>query len=241
MDWQDQQSQSDALTINGRFLKHYIITMERMQGTFEKSPGEGLPEFNKFVLYLKSAISDNGRVKKIEKEMIEEWARINDPEFNRQFPELGDTEKEFVKGFKVVNGCMKYVISAFNISHQGKDISGESGLLLEHYLSTMEKLQGTFAKNNNYTFNLFIYYLRSIIPDQKVVNDIDNEMREMRKSFGGGQLDNQQECEIGFKVISHCMRYLDHTMKINKRQVKILADQNDPNMPTPSGQQELSE
>jgi hypothetical protein len=207
--------------------------MERMQDTFEKDPREGLPEFNKFVMYLKSSINDKSRIQKIEKEMAAERQRISSSEYCEMFPYQDETQKEFMVGFKIVNGCMKYVISAFNISHVGKDMSGESGLLLEHYLSTMEKMQKTFAKNDTYSFNLFIYYIRAVITDDEVIKAIDNDMIQIRKSFGVRDLDHQQECEIGFRVINWCMRFLDKTMKINKKQVRVLADQTDPRMPAP--------
>lgn len=213
--------------------------MERMQETFLKPPHEGLPEFHKFALYLKSSINSKKRIKKIDDDMAKEWERINGPEFNALHPDMDDTEKEFLKGFKVVNGCMKYVISAFNISQIGKDMQGESGLLLEHYLSTMEKLQGTFKDTNTYTFNLFIYYLRAIITDDDVVDEIDREMLRMRKSFGD-RMETQQEIELGFMVVSATQQYLDRKMKINKKQVKILADQTDDRMPSQIRPEDIS-
>jgi len=231
MDWQEQHSEPNELTVNGRFLKHYIITLERLQETFDMEPKEGLPTFNKFVAYLRSIINDKKRIQKIDQAMIREKERINSPEFCSLFPDIDQDQKEFMIGFKVVNGCMKYVIRSFNVTRQGKDMSGENGLLLEHYLMTMEKMQGTFNQTSTRSFNLFIYYLRSLITVDTTVDEIDKDMEAIRRS--PGEMDAQREYEIGFRVISGIMAYIDTTMKINKRQTKVCADQTDPNMPAP--------
>lgn len=241
----EQQSQQtpDSLTINGRFLQHYLRTMERMQETFDKEGDEGLPAFNKYVYYLRSIINDPIRVRKIDRAMVSERDWVSSPEFKKMYGEISDEQKEFMIGFRVINGCMKYLANTLNIHKvQGKDMSDINGLMLEHFLRTQERMQGAFTKADREglgTFNKFVFYLRAIITDDKKVDAIDQKMLEQQTSLEGN--DNQKQWIIGFTVVSGCMAYVDHTMKINKRHVKVPAAQMDPRMPSPREHQEDDE
>lgn len=124
-----------------------------------------------------------------------------------------------------------------------------NGLFLSFYLDAMKKTQDTFDKKGEEglpAFNKHVYFCRAIISDDNRIKRIDEAMKKERdRLFGVGDkkvgmdpamrdIDDQtKEFMVGFTVIHECVKYLDHTLNINKRHVKILADQTDPAMPAP--------
>lgn len=232
---QSSFQQPYTFTINGQFLNHYILTLERLSDTLDQNADTGLPVFNKYVSYLRSIINDPIRVKKIDEAMEKERKRRTSPEYCKAHPNETESEKEYYIGFRVINGCMRYLIHTFNLRMSTRDTSEASGLLLKHFLKTMDKIQATFNKGGpeglTY-FNRHVNYLEALITEDAAIREIDELITAYNKKHGS-DLDEQQEFELGFIIVSQCMAYIDDTMKINKLQVKILADQQDPNMPNP--------
>lgn len=127
-----------------------------------------------------------------------------------------------------------------------------NGLFLSFYLDAMGKVQDTFGESGDKglpAFNKHVFFLRSIISDDNRIKKIDQEMKKERERLFGTDdkgtgmdpevakdksLDDEtKNFMIGFTVIHGCVQYLDHTLSINKRHVKGLADQTDPLMPAP--------
>jgi len=232
----------NALTINGRFLQHYLRTMECMQDTFDQGDAGVLP-FHKYVLYLRSIINDKKRCDQIDRNIQKERERVYSQQFRSENPGITDTQCEFLIGFKVVNGCMKYLGNTLNLNRQqSKDINDVNGLMLNHVLTTMERMQKTFSKGDIEgadAFVKYIHYLMSIITDDRKVREINERIAKTKMEMNAEGAN--RDFLIGFIVINGCMEHLDHTMKINKRQVKILACQLDDKLPTATPETEDSE
>jgi len=232
---QSNFQQSYSFTINGQFLNHYILALEALSETLDQDARTGLPIFNKNISLLRALINDPNRVKKIDIAMEKERKRRFSPEYTKAHPNETEIEKEYYIGFRVVNGCMRYLIHTFNLKMNTRDTSEASGLLLKHFLKTIDKIRGSLNRTGPeglIYFNRHVNYLESLITDDMVMEDINRDIRDFKKKYGE-ELEEQQEFELGFIIVSDCMAYIDDTMKINKLQVKILADQMDANMPDP--------
>lgn len=218
--------------------------MEKITDTFDKEGAEGLPAFNLGVFLLRSVINDPVRVRQIDRDMEKERERVNSTEFAELFGQISNEQKEYMVGFRAINGCMKYLDNTLNIRRvQSKEMTDVNGLMLDHFLRTMERMQSIFSKRANESlpvFQKYVFYLRSLITDNDRVNHIDQVMAEERKRLHG--IDEiQLQYLVGFKVIGGCMEYIDHTMKINKRQVKVLVCNLDKKMPSPTDLEETAE
>ena len=232
---QSNFQQPYTFTINGQFLNHYILALEALSDTLDQDAKTGIPIFNKNISLLRALINDPNRVKKIDIAMEKERKRLFSPEYMKAHPNESDNEKEYYIGFKVINGCMRYLIHTFNLKMNTRDTSEASGLLLKHFLKTIDKIRGSLSRTGpeglTY-FNRHVNYLMALITEDATMEEINRDIRAF-KTEHKGELDEQQEFELGFIVVSDCMAYIDDTMKINKLQVKILADQMDANMPNP--------
>jgi len=114
-----------------------------------------------------------------------------------------------------------------------------NGLYLKFYLDLIKDSTAAFEKKDAELYYLYTYHLRSLITDQKYIAAIDTAIKKKREEFkttlltpSGAQLDDRTkrflEC---FCIVENCMKFLDYTLKITKRDVEVNADQTDAGMP----------
>ena len=114
-----------------------------------------------------------------------------------------------------------------------------NGLYLKFYLDLISESTKAFEKKDAELYYLHTYHLRSLITDKKYIGAIDAAIQRKREEFrttlkkpDGSDLDSKTrqflEC---FCIVENCMKFLDYTLKITKRDVEINADQSDEGMP----------
>jgi hypothetical protein len=114
-----------------------------------------------------------------------------------------------------------------------------NGLYLKFYLDLIKDSTAAFEKKDAELYYLHTYHLRSLITDPTYINAIDAAIKKKREEFKttlltpeGTQLDTKTkrflEC---FCIVENCMKFLDYTLKITKRDVEVNADQMDEGMP----------
>jgi hypothetical protein len=114
--------------------------------------------------------------------------------------------------------------SSFNIN----------GLYLKHYLERVEKCEDTFKDKDVETFMLHVDFIKSQITDDERLAIIDNDVVKLRESQrwkDNKDNENTQKFLEGFCTIRGCMKFLNHTLKLVKKDVEVNADQSDPEMP----------
>jgi len=124
-------------------------------------------------------------------------------------------------------------------SQPGQDTFSINGLYLKFYLDLIKDSTQAFEKKDAELYYLHTYHLRSLITDEKYIRAIDTAIKKKREEFKtqlltaeGTQLDSKTkrflEC---FCIVENCMKFLDYTLKITKRDVEVNADQTDEGMP----------
>jgi hypothetical protein len=110
------------------------------------------------------------------------------------------------------------------------------GQVLQFYLNLITNATQHFDKPEMYY--LHTYHLRSLITDPDYIKGIDTAIERKREEFKtmagpeGRPLDNKTKSFLEcFCIVENCMKFLDYTMKITKRDVEINADQTDEGMP----------
>jgi hypothetical protein len=121
-------------------------------------------------------------------------------------------------------------------SQPGQDTFSINGLYLKFYLDLIKDATQHLDKLEMYY--LHAYHLRSLITDEKYITAIDTAIKKKREEFktmqspDGKPLDSRTkgflEC---FCIVENCMKFLDYTLKITKRDVEVNADQADTGMP----------
>jgi hypothetical protein len=113
-----------------------------------------------------------------------------------------------------------------------------NGLVLQFYLNLITNSTEAFKSKDAEIYFLHTYHLRSLITDENYLKAIDVAIKKVRDGFvdmkgaDGRPLDSKMKSFLeGFCVVNNCMKFLDYTMKITKRDVEINADQSDERMP----------
>jgi hypothetical protein len=107
-----------------------------------------------------------------------------------------------------------------------------NGLYLDHYLELVKECSTTFKDKDYETFLLHTEFIKSQITDDDRLNMIEMSVNKQRKSeFYKNQDEGTQKFLDGFCTISGCMRFLNHTLHLVKKDVEINADQTDKEMP----------
>lgn len=209
----------ESLNLNELYLQHFLQTMEEMQSTFDT---QDVNAFNRFVFYLLELVADRKRRNEIYADLLKEKNRV------LVDTKLDKNQKEFVAGFSVVSGVMKFLNYSFRIN-SGDPTSTINNLYLSHYFNTMRRMQNTFKDGNLKAYNLYIYYLRSIIIDNRFIQGIDQIVVEKSEYIDKNLSVNpdQKQFMINYTVVGQCMTYLNSALRIIKRDVIINADQND--------------
>ena len=120
-----------------------------------------------------------------------------------------------------------------------QDTFSINGLYLKFYLDLIKDSTVAFEKKDAELYYLHTYHLRSLITDQKYITAIDDAIQKKREAFkttirgpDNQELDTKTkrflEC---FCIVENCMKFLDYTLKITKRDVEVNADQTDEGMP----------
>jgi hypothetical protein len=118
-----------------------------------------------------------------------------------------------------------------------------NGVLLEKYLELIVKSAETFKEKEHETFQLYAYLLKSLITDDDRVAGIDKAMKACREDMDKNHKtwdDGTRSFMESFCIYHECMRFLDHTLKITKRDVEINADQTDKDMPEDLGSLDIA-
>jgi hypothetical protein len=113
--------------------------------------------------------------------------------------------------------------SSFNIN----------GLYLKHYLELVEKCADTFKDKDVETFMLHVEFIQSQITDDERLEIITQDVQKLKQSEKYKSQDNDATKLFyeGFCTIRGCMKFLNHTLKLVKKDVEVNADQKDDGMP----------
>jgi hypothetical protein len=113
--------------------------------------------------------------------------------------------------------------SSFNIN----------GLYLKHYLELVENCAETFKDKDVETFMLHVEFIKSQITDDERLEIIDNDVKKLKKEerYTKQENDGTKQFLEGFCTIRGCMKFLNHTLKLVKKDVEVNADQADKEMP----------
>ena len=118
----------------------------------------------------------------------------------------------------------------------GQDTFSINGLYLKFYLDLIKDATQHLDKPEMYY--LHTYHLRSLITDKKYIDAIDEAIKKKRDEFpnlktpDGKPLDTKTKTFLEcFCIVENCMKFLDYTLKITKRDVMVNADQTDEGMP----------
>ena len=109
-----------------------------------------------------------------------------------------------------------------------------NGVLLEKYLELIVSSTETFKDKDSEAYLLHAYNLKSMITDDDFYKRIDKAMAEKKREIADthpGWSDDTKTFMECFCIVHECMKFLDHTLKITKRDVEINADQSDADMP----------
>jgi hypothetical protein len=117
----------------------------------------------------------------------------------------------------------------------GQDSFNINGLYLKHYLEIVEKCSETFKDKDAETFLLYTEFIKSQITDDDRLAIIEREANEKKKTDYYKQQDDSTKTFLeGFCTIRGCMKFLNHTLHLVKKDVEVNADQNDDEMPQPA-------
>lgn len=88
---------------------------------------------------------------------------------------------------------------------------------LLHYLLTLEALQETFDSYDPATFNKYAYYLREIVTDKKIRDEIDtNVALEITRLSENPEISpDQKSFLVGFPIIEGVVKFLNYSFRIN--------------------------
>lgn len=113
--------------------------------------------------------------------------------------------------------------SSFNIN----------GLYLKHYLELVEACSETFKDKDVETFMLHVEFIKSQITDDERLDIIDKDIEALKKKDKYMKQDSEDTKRFfeGFCTIRGCMKFLNHTLKLVKKDVEVNADQKDEGMP----------
>jgi hypothetical protein len=113
--------------------------------------------------------------------------------------------------------------SSFNIN----------GLYLKHYLELVEDCSETFKDKDVETFMLHVEFIKSQITDDDRLDIIENDIKKLKEKehYKVQDSDKTKQFLEGFCTIRGCMKFLNHTLKLVKKDVEVNADQADPGMP----------
>lgn len=115
---------------------------------------------------------------------------------------------------------------------QSGDSLNINGLYLKHYLELVEECSQTFKDKDYETFLLHTEFIKSQITDDDLLKRIDRDVGNQRSTeFYKKQDEGTQRFLDGFCTIRGCMRFLNHTLKLVKKDVEVNADQADEGMP----------
>ena len=99
-----------SITVNERFLQFYLDVMIRMTETFAGDKGQDA--FGLFSMMLRECVPGENRKAAIDNAMQEMERRIA----NGEFGDMGHKNREFIKGFCIVGGCISFLVDAFKIT-----------------------------------------------------------------------------------------------------------------------------
>jgi hypothetical protein len=115
-----------------------------------------------------------------------------------------------------------------------------NSLYLKFYLDLISESTKAFEKKDAELYYLHTYHLRSLITDKKYIEAIDKAIMKKREEFKNLKLKTHDDKQLDTKtktflecfcIVENCMKFLDYTLKITKRDVEINADQADEAMP----------
>ena len=107
-----------------------------------------------------------------------------------------------------------------------------NGLYLKHYLELVEQCSETFKEQDYQTFMLHVEFIKSQITDDDRLEIIANDVAKLQEGqYYKMQEDNTKKFLEGFCTIRGCMKFLNHTLKLVKKDVEVNADQADKGMP----------
>lgn len=199
--------------------------MDSLQATFDNYDPI---TFNKYAYYLRALITDNGIKSEIDANIATEREQLNE---NNQ---LTHEEKLFKIGFPIIEGTVKFLNYSFKI-HLDSTSPNVKNLFLKHYFDTMRRMQQTFGKNDLRAYSLYIMYLKSFIPDKDYRGCLEETISNGKSLLEINPYLDQEllEYTVNFSVIGDCMKYLNGTLQIVKRDVIINADRSDQSLPQP--------
>jgi hypothetical protein len=108
-----------------------------------------------------------------------------------------------------------------------------NGMYLKVYLDLITESTDAFKTKDAAMYHLYAHKLKSLITDDDRVRTIETAMQKKRDELAKDKkMDENTKIFMECFCVEHeCMRFLDHTLKITKRNVEINADQDDDLMP----------
>ena len=108
-----------------------------------------------------------------------------------------------------------------------------NGMYLKVYLDLITESTEAFKQKDATMYYLYAHKLKSLITDDERVETIEKAMQKKRDELAKDKkMDDSTKTFMECFCVEHeCMRFLDFTLKISKRNVEINADQDDDEMP----------